>query len=158
MLVSIKNLQINGYINPGVGAFANITTWSAVEIETGLFCASAPGTKPLMRKWIPGFLSSSSLGASEPERYARYPSKTFNGTQHTNRSAVEYGFELDGQLNKDVDATVDNKTKPFWRGDEESVGTQIEDGESVRGILGERSASESIVQTASITIRGYRND
>ena len=112
----------------------------------------------MIRKLIPGFLSSSSVGISGPERYSRYLSRPFDGTRQTNRGDPEYGLELDGQLNKDGGAMGDNKARQFSRGDGESIGTQIEDGESVRGILSGRPQGESIVKTVSVTITSDPDD
>lgn len=39
------------FIDPGVSY--SITVWSAVEVNTGLCCASAPAIKPLLRKTLP---------------------------------------------------------------------------------------------------------
>ena len=149
MYVFIVVVQIKCYINPDIGVFADIATWSAVEIETGLICASAPATKPLIRKWVPSFLSSTALGTSEPERYSH---QTHDGARPTTRDVAEYGFELDSQPKQEFSAMGDNESRLFWRGDEESVGTQMEDSESVRSILGERSLNGGIVKTVSVTI------
>ena len=42
-----------------------------VEVDVGLFCASAPAIKPLLRKIIPGFLSSLEASTRASTRHTR---------------------------------------------------------------------------------------
>ena len=41
-----------------------IAIWSAVEVNTGLFCTAAPAVKPVLRKIVPSLLSPVPLGST----------------------------------------------------------------------------------------------
>ncbi|KAF4628888.1 hypothetical protein G7Y89_g9255 [Cudoniella acicularis] len=47
----------------------DVTTWSSVEVSTGIFCASAPCIRPLLRQIAPGFMSSISATFSGPRTH-----------------------------------------------------------------------------------------
>ncbi len=56
-LANNSDLTWNGY---------EITTWTTLEVLTGLFCASAPCIRPLLRQIAPGLMSSVSQTFSGP--------------------------------------------------------------------------------------------
>lgn len=43
----------------------DICIWTAVEINTALFCASAPAIKPLLRQVVPGLLSAAPVSTNK---------------------------------------------------------------------------------------------
>lgn len=66
------------------GYAAKPTIWSLVEVNTGLFCVSAPVLKPLIRKLMPGLLSPA---------YGTYTFHHHNSGVHitsTNKSCHSY--------------------------------------------------------------------
>ena len=156
---------------PNLGDFANITTWSAVEVDTGLFCASAPAIKPLLRKLLPNLISSSfSETHSDPTRL-QGRSNYSTGT-HITHNRPTGAFELDSQTdlrhgfgrNKN-DTVVTNKV---WRGrgaDEDSKVkyTHWDDSNSEDAVLAADAAPPkgpigAIVKTVSVTITSSQDD
>ena len=77
------------------GYAAKPTIWSSVEVNTGLFCVSAPVLKPLIRKLMPGLLSPA---------YGTYTFHHSNSREHitgTNKSRHSYvpdTVELESQV------------------------------------------------------------
>ncbi|KUJ17544.1 uncharacterized protein LY89DRAFT_584744, partial [Mollisia scopiformis] len=51
-----------------IGKQGMVTTWTTLEVATGLFCASAPCIRPLLRQIAPGFMSSLSQTFSGPSK------------------------------------------------------------------------------------------
>ena len=75
----------------------NVSTWSAVEVNTALVCVSAPATKPLIRKAFPSVFASSS-----DQSYGRGPyGDTIGSSRKTRKShgtsfgvgVEEHGFD-----------------------------------------------------------------
>jgi hypothetical protein len=71
----------------------DVTIWTSVEINTGLFCASAPSLKPLLQKLVPGILTS--------VRSSKAGSKwgTYGGDTTQSRRRAPDAFELSSQTN-----------------------------------------------------------
>ena len=74
----------------------NISTWSAVEVNTALVCVSAPAIKPLIRKAFPSVFASSS-----EQSYGRGPYGDTISSRKTRKShgtsfrvgVEEHGFD-----------------------------------------------------------------
>ncbi|PMD45693.1 hypothetical protein L207DRAFT_562804 [Hyaloscypha variabilis F] len=139
--------------------FADITTWSAVEINTGLFCASAPAIKPLMRKWTPGFLSSTH-SVSDVDRYRNHYSSTRDiARTATTKSQIGItAFELKDQLAQAPGERGSGRSKTIWGEDNKSKVSHMEDSDSARAILGERFGDGGIIKTVSISVHEHGGD
>jgi len=59
---------------------SDLTTWSSIEINTGLFCTSAPTLRPLLRNIAPNLLSSIS--------------QTFTGRSTVGQSTATSGYNF----------------------------------------------------------------
>jgi hypothetical protein len=66
----------------------DVTIWTSVDINTGLFCASAPSLKPLLKRLVPGMLGSS--------RFSKKESGYAGGIIQSRRRAPD-AFELSSQ-------------------------------------------------------------
>lgn len=73
----------------------DVTIWTSVKINTGLFCTSAPSLKPLLQKSAPGILSSSSRPTKNRSNFGNYAS----GTRTGKRTVTNQAFELNSQIN-----------------------------------------------------------
>lgn len=75
------------------GNAGGIATWTAVEIQTALVCASAPTLKPLIRKITPRLLSI----LENMNQYMRKGTETStemdSGKNRYRRTQLEYEFE-----------------------------------------------------------------
>jgi hypothetical protein len=84
------NIRITHLLtNPTVSA-VHITTWSAVEVQTGLFCASAPCIKPVLQKLFPRAFTTASVSQStfpQPQQGSYNRDGTFQ--RHTGDEEIE---------------------------------------------------------------------
>jgi hypothetical protein len=64
----------------------NVSTWSAVEVNTALVCVSAPATKPLIRKAFPAVFASSS-----DQSYGR---EAYGGTISSRKTRKSHGMSF----------------------------------------------------------------
>ena len=130
-----------------------------MEINTGIFCASAPTIKPLVRKWTPGFLSSTH-SASDVDRYRNHYSITHdNARPATTKSQIGItAFELKDQLGQAPGERGSGQSKILWREDNKRKVSHVEDSDSVRAILGEKFGDGGIVKTVSISVHEHRGD
>jgi hypothetical protein len=74
----------------------NVSTWSAVEVNTALVCVSAPATKPLIRKAFPAVFASSSDQSYGREAYGGTISSRKTRKSHGTSFGVgveEHGFD-----------------------------------------------------------------
>ena len=101
--VTLLRLCVSWYIFPElrrtitVNSF-RITTWSAIEVDTGLFCASAPALKPLIRKWSNGSWSSSSYTRSNmPQGQQDHEVVRSRGDMYHGSPQAEDGYEMSSQ-------------------------------------------------------------
>jgi len=72
-----------------------VDIWCAVEINTGLFCVSAPAIKPLLRKFAPGLLGSMEPPSIPLSKTRSYGASTFMSRVRNSSD----GFELSSQTN-----------------------------------------------------------
>lgn len=95
----------------------HITTWSAVELQTGLFCASAPAIKPLLRKVFPRIFTTR---ATNSIAYSKPSKSTHDRDGMFKRNTGDDEIEL---TPKDVSANESVKTKNWYdrEGSDESV-------------------------------------
>lgn len=86
----------------------DVTIWTAVELNTGLFCASAPSLKPVIQKFMPGILTSI--------RSSKMGSKFSYGKGTNNKSGrnASGAFELSSQTN--LGSSI-GKEGQIWDGD-----------------------------------------
>jgi hypothetical protein len=91
----------------------DIPIWSSIEVSTGIFCASAPCTRPLLRKFSPRFLASFSQSSAVSTSTDRRNdiSDNLSGTKTTDprrdtQQELEIGSEksFDSQSEKGVAA------------------------------------------------------
>ncbi|KAI5455601.1 hypothetical protein BGZ63DRAFT_368667, partial [Mariannaea sp. PMI_226] len=94
----IEVTQFNNSRDHTLNSF-RITTWSALEIDTGLFCASAPALKPLVRKWSKSSSSSNSYTRSNMHQRQQdhvAVTRSRGGVYHGS-SQIEESYEMDSQ-------------------------------------------------------------
>lgn len=132
-----------------VGEIANITTWSAVEVNTGLFCASAPAIKPLLRRFKFNFLSSSTGGTAEGKVQSRH----MRIGEVSNLKYSKGHIELNSRdIRRQCKSSSTNTTTvKIWGGNDNGDQTSTGDNESVQGILNSRS-NTGILKVVSITV------
>jgi hypothetical protein len=79
----------------------SITTWSAVEVDMGPFCASAPVIKPFIRKLVSNLRSSSTGTRTNPSglhSHNQYGAGTGLGTNlNRKHDQLEEVFEMGSQ-------------------------------------------------------------
>ena len=114
------------------GSSSSITTWSAVEVDTGLFCASAPALRPLIRKWRRNILPSNSHTSPTSNRYQQSPKVVSinNWNLYNRRIRLDEGYELNSQeyLQVPVPTSVSNKEHDVQCTYVESDGMHLDDG------------------------------
>jgi hypothetical protein len=142
-----------------VGDFADITTWSAVEIDTGLFCASATTIKPLIRNWMPVFFSSSH-SVSDANQYQHHQRNTNHTARQTDPKSQtgHTAFELKYQFHQASGERAIGWSNTFWRGNDGGELAHVEDNDSVRAMLGDMRGDCGIMKTVSISINHDRED
>jgi len=119
----------------------DITIWSSVEVNTGIFCASAAAIKPLIRKLSPSFLSSGA-GTSRTNGNSR----SQMGTYGTGTFSSRRGHNMaDGAIELSSQASNSNK---FWA---DRVNTSSSE-DSERGVLGLESIRGEIRKTVSVHV------
>ncbi|CZR67374.1 related to integral membrane protein [Phialocephala subalpina] len=143
MLADNDDLPWNGY---------EITTWSTVEVATGLFCASAPCIRPLLRQIAPGFMSSISQTFSGPSRARTHtgPSSKYGIGSVAGKSKRGEAFELNST------GGDGRGTGTFWVGEEESGKRRSADEGSEVSVLPSRQVDDGgkgdIVKTVSVSV------
>ncbi|TVY33800.1 hypothetical protein LSUB1_G006802 [Lachnellula subtilissima] len=135
MVLSAKTQHSKDFSWDGI----DIAVWTGVEVNAGLFCASAPAIKPLLRKFAPSLLSSSS---------GKRTSYNCSG-----KGAYGQGsrFDLQTEPRKKGSAVLTNKA---WRGDVSPGG----DSESERRVLGTIDEPGSIRKTVDVTFSEQRQE
>ncbi|PVH68748.1 hypothetical protein DL98DRAFT_474508 [Cadophora sp. DSE1049] len=111
--------------------FVNITTWSAVEVQTGLFCASAPAIKPLLRKLFPGHFSTvgPSSNKATPNPYSNNKrAHTLSGkfSRRNNGRDIELSSCEDG-----IGGVGDRNKTGIWS----DTYVEMNDGDSSKAII-----------------------
>jgi hypothetical protein len=127
-------------------------------VNAGLFCASAPAIKPLLRKVAPGLLSSlggtstythsgkrtygqgSRFGTAQGSRHGGRRSDRHELRSNTELDELPHGFGKDASL---------NITNTFWKGDDSSV---TKDSESERRVLDRTDQLGQIRKTVSVMV------
>ena len=134
-----------------------VDIWAAVEINTGIFCVSAPAVKPLLRKLAPGLLSS----IGNTDKFPTNTRKYGTGTARSHLTSKHPGFELSSQTNLDFppkDPDVVNKSwidfEPKSGRENESVG----DTESERAIVEKDIRDGEIRKTVRIMVQGAKRN
>jgi hypothetical protein len=112
----------------------DVTTWTAVEVNVGLFCAAAPAIRPLIRAVTGAFDSS-------PSSDRNYPRHGMYGTG-TGSRAIE--------LNDSEGFNAARPKNMFWT----NIKTELSDGESTKGVLdqGQEGADSGIMRTVVISV------
>jgi hypothetical protein len=92
--------QLNHAYDPSYDlpfASYDVVIWSSVEVNTGLVCAAAPATRPLVRLLLPSLLSSESGGNLDVtiERRINYADRTPNSSSSQPDSRT---LELESRL------------------------------------------------------------
>ncbi|KUJ08230.1 uncharacterized protein LY89DRAFT_742070 [Mollisia scopiformis] len=80
----------------------DISIWTSVEVNVGLFCASAPATKPLLKKIVPGMgfsTTDSSPGIKTSSRYREYA----KDTMVSRRRQTQAGGDFEMMSSTDLD-------------------------------------------------------
>jgi len=109
----------------------NITTWSAVEVQTGLFCALAPAIKPLLRKHFPGHFSTVEPSSSKPTPIP-YSSNKRVHTLSGNFSRRKKGQDIELSSCEDViDGEGDRTKNSIWS----DAYVEMNDGDSSKAII-----------------------
>jgi hypothetical protein len=90
----------------------DVTIWTAVEINTGLFCASVPCIKPLLQKMVPGMLSSSAKSSNPSKGWGAHTSNT-NGTRRRTNHDIELSSQTDLNVSAAREAGVWSGTRRY---------------------------------------------
>jgi hypothetical protein len=129
---------------------SDIATWSAIEVDTGLFCAAAPALRPLFRLLFP---CCSSNGSKSPSNTGPYYGSGGRKIRTFGSSGRRGSHEL-----KDVGSAGGNaRRNHFWvgsagrRGDLEGM-EELSDGDSTEGVLREESRLDGAI-TKTIVVR-----
>ncbi|KUJ23967.1 uncharacterized protein LY89DRAFT_744549 [Mollisia scopiformis] len=88
----------------------DLTIWTSVEMNTGIFYASAPSFKPLLRKIAPGLLSSA-YRSKNTSNFGNYAS----GTRTGKRTVTKEAFKLSSQTNLGTTGAED-RAEDIWTG------------------------------------------
>ncbi len=156
--------------------FSNITTWTAIEVDTGLFCASAPAIRPVIRKLTPRFMSYSLDDPSNSPTYQRHESRhqrTDNirhASQPHNPASVD-AYELNSQMDLNLNRTEKKTTYKFWthkgEADDENDCKDVtwDDSNSEDAVLGSETKRERaqeregvIMKTVSVKVTDHRSE
>jgi hypothetical protein len=137
----------------------DIDIWTAVEINAGIFCVSAPAVKPLLRQIAPGLLSS----MRTTDNFTSQSRKHSSGTAISRMTANHPGFELSSQSNLELpprDANMGNKS---WidfetKASRESDGGASGDAESERAIVEHEVMEGEIRKTVRVIVKGAKKD
>lgn len=111
-LVSKTLIQIQEqHADHETGNSYDVGIWNLVEVDVGLFCASAPAVKPLIRKITPDFLASLSdrtLGSTRRTRSIGASRSRGQITRHSN------ALELSSSTDIKFPPTEVTKPKSTW--------------------------------------------
>ena len=135
----------------------DVDIWAAVEINTGIFCVSAPAVKPLLRQLAPGLLSSS--GATD--NFPTYTRKCGDGTARRRVTGTHQGFELSSQTNLDFPPKDPNVVNKSWIDFEPKSSRESESGgdaESERAIVEKDVRDGEIRKTVRVMVQGAKRD
>ncbi|KAH6665666.1 hypothetical protein B0J14DRAFT_209952 [Halenospora varia] len=140
----------------------DVTTWSSVEVSTGLFCASAPTIRPLLRQIAPGFMSSISQTFSGPTRTGTKSGMYGTGTHKSRlRGRDVEAFELRSNENELGNNGTGTVTTVSWAGNgkdkKKGSMSNSDEGDSQRSVLGAGKADEAILKTVSVTVTDGTN-
>jgi len=128
----------------------DITIWSSVEVNTGLFCASAAAIKPFVRKIFPSLLPSTggsrANGNSRSKIGGTYGTGTAN-SRHMGNGAIELHSHTDPEEFSPSGTSL-STTNQFWS---ERKKTSSSD-DSERGVLGLQNARGGIQKTVSVHV------
>jgi hypothetical protein len=132
----------------------DVDIWCAVEINIGIFCASAPAVKPLLRQLAPGLLSSINT-ESGFNTNTRATSGKYGGGSRIRQSNAP-GFELSSQTDlefppKDPKSGVNHSWIDF-----ESNKKSDSDGDSERAIVDSGVKDGEIRKTVRVMVEDYR--
>lgn len=131
-------------------------------MNAGLFCASAPAIKPLLRKIAPGLLSSLSGGTTsythsgkrvygQGSRFGTAQGSRIGGRKSGRHNELHSGTELD-DMPHTYRKEASNITNTFWRS-EDSV---AKDSESERRVLDGQNPGQ-IRKTVSVMVTKHEN-
>lgn len=126
----------------------SVTIWTSIEVNTGLFCASAPAIKPLLRKIAPRLLSFTEYDSNEgPTRRPEYGgnSSLFRSNQ-THRGT----FELNSQTELGYAAKNESSSKEIWSDSKVHKGSVNGDDDDSIDI-----GNGGIQKTVSVTMSGH---
>ncbi|TVY17205.1 hypothetical protein LARI1_G005173, partial [Lachnellula arida] len=158
MVLSAKTQHSKDFSWEGI----DYTIWTGVEVNAGLFCASAPAIKPLLRNFAPGLLSSSN---GRRTSYNRSGKRAYGQVSRFGRSDITswrrggtrsdrielQSQDLENGSREDGSAVLTNKV---WRGDVPPGG----DSESERRVLGRVDGPGDIRKTVDITVSEQRRE
>ncbi|KFY94382.1 hypothetical protein V500_03281 [Pseudogymnoascus sp. VKM F-4518 (FW-2643)] len=119
---------------------SDITTWSAIEINVGIFCAAAPAIRPLIRAVI-GILGSMNSTDNRRPSNRRYP---YGNIDTSGRARA---IELSG--GETFDAT--HTKSRFWS--KVGAGANISDGDSTKGVLNYKAADTGTGILHTVVVR-----
>jgi hypothetical protein len=127
---------------------------SSVEINTWLFCASAPCVRLLLRRMAPGIMSSLS-GISRPNGRSTVPHKSSTHTHlSARRGAPLEAFELHSRGEHDFgDSQAANTSMAYWSSSKDQIDRRSEvtdDDDSQKGVLPVQKTE--ILKTVSIWV------
>jgi hypothetical protein len=147
--------MFNKLMDP-IGDASDVTTWTSLEVSVGLFCASAPCIRPLIRQIAPNLLASVSrtLSGISRQRATKYGTSKTNGyangtaTFSSRRGARGEAFELksvdEGEFGKQAQPREGNT---FWvRSDSDEISE--ESGQDT-----ERKADGKIMKTVRVSVQ-----
>jgi hypothetical protein len=118
-----------------IGDSWDIDTWSSVEVCTGLFCASAPATKPLLRKIAPGLMGSTTDGqSSNGKGYHQTHSLYTHAGARSRTQRTEKSVELQNREILDLGDGSNSRSNTFWVGEGDNLGKEV-GNESTETIL-----------------------
>ena len=140
------------------GEAYDITIWSAVEVNTGIFCASAAAIKPLLRKLAPGLLGTASDATSRSPTHSRKKIGAYGTGSHMSRPRhTSDAFELSSQTELGTYPEGGKTRNKFWADGEQQKKNLSSDDDSETGVLGLQAARGiSKTGTVSVTIEGYK--
>ena len=123
-----------------LGDTSDITTWSAIEINVGIFGAAAPAIRPLIRAVIGSFGSMNSTDNRRPSN-RRYPYGNIDMTGRTRAIELSGGETFDATHTK----------SRFWS--KVGAGANVSDGDSTKGVLNYKAADTGTGILHTVVVR-----
>jgi hypothetical protein len=139
----------------GTGGASDITTWTSLEVNVGLFCASAPYIRPLLRQIAPNLPASVSrtFSGTSRQRGTNYGISKTNGyvngmaTFGSRRGGRGEAFELKSADDREFGKQAQPRERnTFWvRTDSDEISEESDDAKS--------KTSGKIMKTVRVSVQ-----